>query len=664
MTHLVIVESAAKTTIISKYLNANNSSNSDIHYEVVASLGHIRDLEADTLSIDIEAGFVPKYEIVKNKKVLVKKLKERLKSAAALWLATDCDREGEAIAMHLKNVLKPTCPCYRVVFSEITPTAITKAFANPQKDVDRLLVEAQETRRILDRIVGYKISPLLWKNFHGVKGLSAGRVQSAALSIILKREIDVMQFSDGGHHWIIQGAFKIDGEKVAGKYNKQFSSNIKAKAFLQTLSFVATLIDFTTSEKNTCAPIPFKTSTLQQAAYTKLGMSAVKTMKVAQELYESGYITYMRTDTTNISCDFVNETHKYIDSTYGPEFVGKKSTPPETLGAHEAIRPTRIHDMGNELEEKSHSQKLYLLIWERTTMSLMSDMKQTVGTYKIAISNFPFVSTIIRTTFAGFTVVGGKNVDDIALPLGNKIKCEKIEAIDVWDEPIGRYNEASLIKILEKENIGRPSTYTSIISKLLERVYIRVENVDGNRVEAIDFKRVHNSDDVTSKNRVVFVGAEKNRIKPTAIGEHVHSFVSERFPYITDAKFTGGMEDDLDKIALGEKDKLDVLETFWKVFKKDISSQKCGSPEGIIILDGITSYTLKVARYGPVVQWLGDNAKMSYIGLEPYLIHTKKELAEVNLVDILYLRSMPLLQDDGTYLTYGRYGFYTIQKPV
>jgi DNA topoisomerase-1 len=660
MVHLVIVESAAKTKIIQKILNDNNTS---IQYEVLASLGHIRDLQATSLSIDIEDGFVPKYEILKTKKTIVKMLKERVKEANTLWLATDCDREGEAIAMHLLNVLKPTCPCYRVMFSEITPSAITKAFANPHHDVDRMLVDAQETRRILDRIVGYKISPLLWKQFHGVKGLSAGRVQSAALAIIVKKEYDVTSFLDGSHHWNVQASFKVNGEIVVGKYTRQLDTQAKAKAFLENLTFVCTLIELKTSEKTIKAPQPFKTSTLQQTAFTKLGLSAAKTMELAQQLYESGYITYMRTDTSNISSEFAIDVQTYITSTYGPEFIGV-SVHNETLGAHEAIRPTRICDNGSELEENSHLQKLYTLIWQRTLMSLMSDMKQHVGTYKIGLKNFTFVAMIVRTSFVGFGIVDEKtSINTSPLPTGNNIKCAKIEAVNVWDEPASRYNEASFIRILDKESIGRPSTYTSIIGKLLERAYIRIENVDGKRVEAIDLKRVHNSNDITSKMREIFVGSEKKRIKPTPIGEHVYSFVSKNFPYIADSKFTGGMEDDLDNIASGQKNKLDVLGAFWKVLKKDLVSEQCGPINGVVIVDGDISYTLKVARYGPVVQWLGDNGKLVYVGLTPYLQHTKKELEEVNLKDILYLRSMPLLQDDGSYLTYGRYGFYTIPKP-
>jgi DNA topoisomerase-1 len=664
MSHLVIVESAAKTKIISKYLNANSDGKI---YDVVASMGHIRDLDSGSLSIDIDAGFVPKYEIMQTKKALVKRLKERVKNAETLFIATDCDREGEAIAMHLKNVLKPTCPCYRVLFSEITQRAITKAFSHPKRDVDIMLVEAQETRRILDRVVGYKISPLLWKHFRGVKGLSAGRVQSAALAIIVKRETDVRSFSNGVHHWNIQGSFKIDGERVTGKITQKFNTAIKVKDLLRNISFTCKLIEYIPSEKFQKPPQPFKTSTLQQAAFTKLGMSAAMTMEVAQQLYETGYITYMRTDTINISRDFAEDTHKFITHTFGKEYIATSLRTP-TTGAHEAIRPTNIKDGGEALEKKSHLKKLYKLIWERTIMSLMSDHKQLVGTYKVGLSNLVFISTIARTLFPGFAVIEGTEIDHTSLPVGKRIKCDKVDAVDIWDEPVSRYNEASLINTLEKYSIGRPSTYTSIIGKLIEKDFIRIDNIEGKLVEATDYTRLANNESIDCKKRDVFIGSEKKRIQPTHIGQQVHTFVFERFPYITDSQFTGGMEDDLDKIAVGGKSKLDVLNTFWNVFSKDLSKEATipkvskAHPNHIkdatSIVDGIVHYTLRVAQYGPVLQWQGVDGKITYIGLEPYLQHTQKLLEDMDVKDIRYLRSMPLRQEDGTYLTYGRYGFY------
>jgi DNA topoisomerase-1 len=540
---LLIVESPSKAKTIEKYLNGA--------YTVRASIGHIRDLpKSNKEAIDIPAGFVPKYEISKGKDKVVNELKSLAEKASEIMLATDPDREGEAISWHLKELLdadkKIKAPIKRVTFNEITKEAVEVALQNP-RDIDLDLVKAQEARRVLDRLVGYDLSGIIWKKVR--YGLSAGRVQSPALRIIMEREREIRAFIPE-KYWTLEGLFKTNKKVeitlscIDEPRDEQVVNNI-LKLGKSEKWFVK---DLKASEQKRSPRAPFTTSTLQQTASTRLGFSPSRTMGVAQKLYEAGFITYMRTDSTNLSVQAQQQILTLVEKKYGKEYVEAhvyKTKSKNAQEAHEAIRPTHVEELTAGANEEQ--QKLYKLIWERTVSSQMSDAKllKTKITANIKEGSIPdFTANGSRVLFLGWlTCETGARGEDVELPevkIGEDLNLIELNSTEKATEPPNRYTEAGLIKELEARDIGRPSTYASIMKTIEDRGYVRKEG------------------------RTLF---------PTDTGDVVSSFLEENFAnYISDT-FTAEMEDNLDDISNGKKDYVKTLKDFYIPFQIEVKEK-------------------------------------------------------------------------------------------
>ena len=543
MTKLLIVESPSKAKTIEKYL--------DGAFTVRASVGHIRDLpKSNKQAIDIEAGFVPHYEISKGKEKVVSELKHLAEKSSEIMLATDPDREGEAISWHLKELLnndkKIKGKIKRVTFHEITKEAVEEALKSP-RNIDDNLVKAQEARRVLDRLVGYDLSGIIWKKVR--YGLSAGRVQSPALRIIMEREREIRAFVPE-KYFILEGLFETKKkEKITLSCTEEPRDEKVVKKILelgkQEKWFVK---DLKTSEQKRSPRAPFTTSTLQQTASTRLGFSPSRTMQVAQKLYEQGFITYMRTDSTNLATVAQSQIKKIIESKYGKDQVEIRSYKTKSKNAqeaHEAIRPTHVESMneGSTDEQK----RLYRLIWERTVASQMVDAKlmKTKITANIKQGDVPdFVANGSRVISLGWLLCDTEaRGDDVELPLveiGEELKLLELKDIEKFTEPPNRYTEAGLVKELEARGIGRPSTYASIMKTIEERGYVNKEG------------------------RTLF---------PTDTGDVVSSFLEQNFAeYISDT-FTAEMEDELDEISRGEREYVKTLKDFYTPFKKELKEK-------------------------------------------------------------------------------------------
>jgi len=540
---LLIVESPSKAKTIEKYL--------DGAYTVRASIGHVRDLpKSNKDAIDIPGGFIPRYEISKGKEKVVHELKSLAERATEIMLATDPDREGEAISWHLKTLLdadkKITSPIKRVTFHEITKDAVEEALKNP-RDIDDNMVKAQEARRVLDRLVGYDLSGIIWKKVR--YGLSAGRVQSPALRIIMEREREIRAFVPE-QYWTLEGIFNTKNKNhitlscVEEPRDEKVVNNI-LKLGKQEKWFVK---DLKTSEQKRQPRAPFTTSTLQQTASTRLGFSPSRTMGVAQKLYESGYITYMRTDSTNLSAVAQNQILALVEKKYGKEYAEKhfyKAKSKNAQEAHEAIRPTHVEQMSAGHNEEQN--RLYRLIWERTVSSQMSDAKllKTKITANIKEGSIPdFQANGSRVLFPGWLICEtGARGEDVELPevnIGEELKLIELNSTEKATEPPNRYTEAGLVKELEARDIGRPSTYASIMKTIEDRGYVRKEG------------------------KTLF---------PTDTGDVVSSFLEDNFAnYISDT-FTAEMEDELDDISNGKRDYVKTLKDFYTPFQKEVKEK-------------------------------------------------------------------------------------------
>ena len=541
---LLIVESPSKAKTIEKYLNGV--------YTVRASVGHIRDLpKSNKNAIDIAAGFVPKYEISKGKEKVVAELKNLSQKADEIILATDPDREGEAISWHLKEILtedkKIKAPIKRATFNEITKEAVGEAIKNP-RDIDLNLVKAQEARRVLDRLVGYDLSGLIWKKVR--YGLSAGRVQSPAMRIIMEREREIRSFIPE-KFWTISGLFEtIKKDKITLTCTKEpTDEKIVEKILKKGQEEKWFIVDLKTSQQKRQPRPPFTTSVLQQTASTRLGFSPSKTMQVAQKLYEAGYITYMRTDSTNLSVIAQNQIVSFIEKKYGseyaePRFYRTKSK--NAQEAHEAIRPTNIEKI--QAGSTEDQKKLYQLIWQRTLSSQMADAKllKTKIIANIKDRSIPdFTANGSRVLFPGWliceTAARGEDVELPEVLKDQDIKVIEIKSTEKETEPPSRYTEAGLIKELESRGVGRPSTYASIMKTIEDRGY------------------------VTKEGRTLF---------PTDTGDVVSSFLEDNFTnYISD-DFTAKMEDELDDISNGKRDYVKTLKSFYTPFQKEVKSKE------------------------------------------------------------------------------------------
>ncbi len=613
--NLVIVESPAKAKTIEKFLGKG--------YTVVSSFGHIRDLVRNNLGVEVDKGFAPVYEVPEEKKKVVAELRKLASQAGTVWIASDEDREGEAIAWHLISVLGlDPAATRRIVFHEITKDAITRAVESPRQ-VDMNLVNAQQARRILDRLVGFELSPVLWKKVQ--PSLSAGRVQSVAVRLLVDREREIIAFTaDSAYR--ITGLFtgtNSEGTPVTlrAECPKKFSTEAEARAFLEKCSTAAFSVENISVRSGTRSPAPpFITSTLQQEAYRKLGFSVSQTMSVAQKLYEAGRITYMRTDSTNLSMLALNTAREVITREYGSSYSRTRqfrSHSPGAQEAHEAIRPTYFDK--KEVPGTANEKRLYELIWRRAIASQMADAQVEKTTITIAVSDSPvsFTATGEVVLFDGFLKVYTESTDrsddeKTILPRvdrGMGLTYDTITALQHFTSPPPRYTEASLVKKLEELGIGRPSTYAPIISTIQSRGYVAREDRPGVKRGITELKL--RSGKITRAEKSETAGKEKAKLFPKDIGMIVNDFLIENFPDILDYNFTAGVEKEFDDIAAGEMRWDEMISSFYGPFRRSVDeSLSRKARTGAARQLGIDPATglpvlVKMGKYGPVVQ-LGE----------------------------------------------------------
>ncbi len=674
--NLVIVESPAKAKTIEKFLGKG--------FVVTSSMGHIRDLEKKDFGIDIENKFQPKYIVSADKKKIVTELKKLAKDSKMVWLASDEDREGEAIAWHLKEVLNLKAEnTKRIVFHEITKEAILRAVENP-RDIDINLVNAQQARRVLDRILGFEVSPVLWKKVK--PSLSAGRVQSVAVRLIVEREREIIGFASEAYYRVM-GYFQVpdkDGNltELKAELSKRFKTRDEAVAFLEKCKTAEFTIEDVAKKPAKRTPAkPFTTSTLQQEASRKLGISVSQTMTVAQRLYENGKITYMRTDSVNLSGLAIATTKQKIEELHGENYVKIRNYITNTKGAqeaHEAIRPTY---MANEtIDGSSQEQRLYELIWKRTIASQMEDAILEKTTVSIAISNDieKFIATGEVLIFDGFLKVymestdddnnGNGNGDVIIPPLKakDKLQMTSVVATRRFTQRPPRYTEASLVKRLEELGIGRPSTYAPTITTIQNRNYVVKEDRAGveRSFDVITLK----SGKISEKTNVEVTGVEKSKLFPTDIGMVVTDFLVDNFDEIMDYNFTASVEAEFDDIAEGKKVWNEMIDKFYQPFhlKVENATQNSERSKGERIL-GIDPNTgkqvsVKIGRFGPIAQ-LGEGSADGE-GEKPQFssLRAGQHIENISLEDALELFKLP--RDLGEYehkkvtVSIGRFGPY------
>ena len=616
--NLVIVESPAKAKTIQNYLGDD--------YKVMSSYGHIRDLKKKNFGIDLDT-FQPEYEIPKDKASIVKELKAAASKAENVWLASDEDREGEAISWHLAEVLNlPIQDARRIVFHEITKPAILNAIKNPRA-IDINLVDAQQARRVLDRIVGFKLSPVLWRKVK--PSLSAGRVQSVAVKLIVEREREIQKFKSESN-FRVTAEFNINGSTFRAELNRRFPTADKAREFLEACKGSDFKIsDITVHPQKRMPAPPFTTSTLQQEAARKFGFPVSLTMSLAQQLYESGLITYMRTDSVNLSSLCVNACKDVISRTLGKEYSKPRKYVTHSKGAqeaHEAIRPT---DMQNDaIEGSPQAQRLYKLIWQRTIACQMSDAITEKTTVDISIKGHEekFTATGEVVKFDGFLRVYREshdnedaNSENRTLPAIKKDDCpeaEEITATQRFSQHPPRYNEAGLVHKMEELGIGRPSTYAPIISTIQQRQYVTRGDKEGTerKYDVITLK----GGNITETTKTEITGAERNKLFPTDVGIVVTDFLDENFPEIMDYNFTADVEKQFDEVAEGKKEWTGLMHDFYENFEPQVektladkSGHKAGERQlGIDPQSGRPVF-VKIGRYGPMVQigQAGDEEK-------------------------------------------------------
>ena len=668
--NLVIVESPAKAKTIEGFLGKE--------YTVKSSYGHVRDLNKNTLSVDIEHDFEPEYEISDDKKALVAELRKLSKASDTVWLASDEDREGESISWHLYEALDlKTKDTKRIVFHEITKSAILNAIENP-RDIDMGLVAAQQARRVLDRLVGYELSPLLWKKVK--PSLSAGRVQSVAVRLIVEREEEIKNFvQTSAYRVTAQFTFIKDGQEytLAAELPHRFDTEEDTRKFVESCIGASYQVENIEKKPATRYPAPpFTTSTLQQEAARKLGFSVANTMRVAQQLYESGKITYMRTDSVNLSSLALGMAKKEITENYGAEYVKTRQYHTKTKGAqeaHEAIRPTYLDQ--HSIKGTADERKLYELIWKRTIASQMADaqMERTNVSIGISTNDRQFVASGEIILFDGFLKVYMESYDDdraedtaAILPpieVGTTLEMEKMEAQQRFTRHPLRYTEASLVKKMEELGIGRPSTYAPTISTIQKREYVTKGDIKGEPKEfrIITLKNNKIADKIGKEN----YGAEKGKLLPTDIGALVNKFLLQYFESIIDYNFTANVEKEFDKIAEGKHQWNAMIRDFYKDFHKQITSttETSGkfSGEKLLGQDPATGKNVyvKVGRFGPVAQ-IGDTESEE----KPRFAGLKKDMSieSVTLEEVLKLFDFPRIlgEFEGKDITVavGRFGPY------
>lgn len=682
--NLVIVESPAKAKTIEKFLGKD--------FSVVSSFGHIRDLAKKNLGINIDKDFAPDYEVPKDKAKVVSELRKAASGAKNIWIASDEDREGEAIAWHLANVLKLDLDTTkRIVFHEITKEAISNAMENPRK-VDMNLVNAQQARRILDRLVGFEISPVLWKKVQ--PSLSAGRVQSVAVRLIVEREREIIAFNSESA-FRVTAEFSVEKNKTEGliraEASKRFRDEMEASQFLELCKSAEYQVANTIIKPGTRSPAPpFTTSTLQQEAYRKLGFSVAQTMAVAQKLYEGGKITYMRTDSTNLSQLALQKSRDLIVSEFGQKYSKTRQFKTKSKGAqeaHEAIRPAYLEN--STVAGNQNEKKLYELIWKRTVASQMADAEIEKTTVTIDMNNSPvtFVANGEVIKFDGFLKLyiestDQENVDEErytlpAVKKGIALFYNTINATQKFTLPPPRYTEASLVKKLEELGIGRPSTYAPTISTIQNRGYVSREDRPG---EKRDIKILNlNNGKISSSLKSEIAGKEKSKLFPQDIGMIVNDFLMENFSAIVDYNFTAEVEEQFDEIAEGKLKWTGMLKDFYSPFHKTVENtlEKKDRKTGERLLgkhpETGEPVTVRMGRFGPVAQ-IGESKedeKPRFASL------SKNQLLEtITLEEALNLFRLPrsIGSYEGADLTVGigRFGpyirhkskFYSLKKGI
>tara|TARA_R110001606_G_scaffold124270_1_gene257640 strand:+ start:457 stop:2946 length:2490 start_codon:yes stop_codon:yes gene_type:complete len=666
--NLVIVESPAKAKTIEKFLGKE--------YKVESSFGHIADLPSKELGVDVDNNFAPKYIVDKDKKALVKKLKDLADKADTIWLASDEDREGEAISWHLAEELKlDKNKTKRIVFNSITKSAIQKAIENP-REINYDLVNAQQARRILDRLVGYELSPVLWKKIK--PGLSAGRVQSVAVRLIVEREREIEAFNPEAA-FRISAEFKTnEGSIFTAKLNKTYASQKEAEAFLKEnigANFSVASLDKKPAKKSPAAP--FTTSTLQQEASRKLYFSVSRTMQVAQRLYEAGLITYMRTDSVNLSKDAIDAAKDAIISNYGEEYSKVRNFTGKSKGAqeaHEAIRPTEMTNQSPSLERDQ--SKLYELIWKRTLASQMSDAELERTNVKIKTNThkeeFTANGEVIK--FDGFLKVYLEGTDDEdiseeqegmlpAMKEGEKLHNNYITATERFSRAPYRFTEASLVKKLEELGIGRPSTYAPTISTIQNRGYVEKGTIEG--IERNYVQLLLKSDKLTTKDLKENVGSDKGKMVPTDIGIIVTDFLVGHFETILDYHFTAKVEEDFDEIASGDEDWQKVLKNFYGDFHPKVldveENADRASGERVLGTDPKTGrqVSVRLGRFGPMVQvgTVDDEEKPLFASLLPD--QSLNTISYEEAMDLFKLpRKLGVYEGEDVEANVGRFGPY------
>ena len=615
--NLVIVESPHKADTIGKFLGKD--------YEVLSSQGHVRDIEPvgkNSLGIDFEHGYEPHYAVDAKKAHLIEQLQREAKKADTVWLASDEDREGEAIAWHLKEVLglkdKDT---KRIVFHEITKPAILEAIEHP-RDIDYNLVNAQQARRVLDRIVGFELSPILWKKV--TTGLSAGRVQSVAVRLIVEKEREIEAFRASSAYRVFADFIGVnpgDASVLKCELNHRFSHKKDAIEFLESLNSAQFIVrDVQRKPVTHMPPAPFTTSSMQQEAARKLKFTVSKTMRLAQSLYEHGLITYMRTDSVNLSTLALATSKEVITQQFGKEYVHTRQFRTKAKGAqeaHEAIRPTYMSTLsaGTTRDE----QRLYELIWKRTVASQMAEAETEKTTIEVSVhgSKYAFVATGEVVLFDGFTRVYVQSTDDEeeerrilpAMAQRERLKLVNAEAVQTYAKPPFRYNDATLVKRMEELGIGRPSTYATIIETIQKVKYVEKGSVAGIKRD-IAMLTLKNGM-VVEKQKSELYGAETQRFMPTDLGYITNDFLVAHFPEILSYDFTAHEEEQFDKIAVGRANWVQTVDSFYKTFQPLLSSIPSGKVEGRLLgNDPETGLPIiaKISKIGPCVQ-LGDSTK-------------------------------------------------------
>jgi len=669
--NLVIVESPAKAKTIEKFLGKD--------YVVKSSFGHIRDLSKKGLGIDIDAHFAPDYEILPDKRKVVDELSKLSKSVDTVWLASDEDREGEAIAWHLAEVLDlPVDKTKRIVFHEITKPAILHAIETP-RTIDMNLVNAQQARRVLDRIVGFELSPVLWKKVK--PSLSAGRVQSVAVRLIVEREREIIAFQSTPYYRVVAQFYRTDDQTKTlfkAELGTRFETKEQAEEFLRKsigAAYTVTKVEEKPAKRYPAAP--FTTSTLQQEAGRKLGMSVAQTMSVAQHLYEQGLITYMRTDSVNLSQQAIAQCKTEITSLFGEKYSAAHNYKTKTKGAqeaHEAIRPSYIDRM--HIEGTPAEKRLYELIWKRTVASQMvpADIDRTTIAIGVDGTQWQYGATGEVIRFDGFLRLYSESTDDetsesseAALPKlveGEKVTATQVTATERFTAPPARYNEASLVKKLEELGIGRPSTYAPTITTIINRGYVVKQNREEQR-RAYTQLTLGAQGRITEKNLTESFGKEKNRLSPTDIGMVVNDYLESQFSQIMDYNFTANVEKEFDRIADGKITWSQMIEDFYgpfhKMVDKAIGTQNDKSAQVRILgTDPATGHTVKarIGRYGPMVEIEGaEGEKSRFASLKKGQL-----IASITLDEALELFALPRnlgkYEGEDLIVGIGRYGAY------